>query len=819
MSLRVVGDMDVWKAVFDLLTSNTDKPIVRFTSDGLEAKNMDPNHMTLYDFRCFPEAFREYECPVEVYVKLDEYGLKGALKGARKGEVALWIDGEDLKFGGEIVGRVLKPGEAEFPSKPEFRYVNTVLLDAVLFRRFLMHSRRAGADYIRFAWDYEGRELNVAAVDSSWDVYIEIPKEHLIEPEIGATCSSTYSLPLIEQFLPPSAVKEKSVIEVNMTDADDMPIYVYARDFYPYYIEFKFWVAPQIFSSPPKVFKKTLPVKVAGGMLHYDDATLIFEHLYSNTDEPELYFREDGVEARNMDRYRTTYARLYASRYLFYEYSCVKPIYVSNFRNSRDRVKELIAISNLFKHDVEFTVREDNNVYYDKTVIGSVKERQEFKEPEVKIELKNMFEISSKDFIKMFRDVEKKVKAEREVSVRYFAIAYDSKWPRRAMLYFMDETGEVFEEVEVPEELVQWDVGRFMSGFDIDLVEQFFTSTLAKRDVKLRVSFDSYMPLKLETDFFTAYIAPNDIPIKRAVEKLGWIKPLTEDDIIDILIWKAHERVSRDEIENTLKRKFVDVEKLSEVLDKMIREGKVKRVEEGWTSYYTLPEAPTVLKPLTEEVILKTIKDLCDSWNTDAIGFNELKAVLGKEYQTEPLYDMLHRLEEKGLVESKPSPSKPSGPVRVDMRGYWALKTSKPEEAVKRAEEVKLKPLTKDVVLSVIEKLNDEVGENVKIDDVLRRLTDEGYDTAELSKFIDELKSDKAVTVTLDGRIVSSKYLEKVKPKPPPVPPGYVRVHFKRDMVRYIGMDRRYYGPFKSCEEAVIEKSFADAFKRHGYVE
>jgi hypothetical protein len=97
---------------------------------------------------------------------------------------------------------------------------------------------------------------------------------------------------------------------------------------------------------------------------------------------------------------------------------------------------------------------------------------------------------------------------------------------------------------------------------------------------------------------------------------------------------------------------------------------------------------------------------------------------------------------------------------------------------------------------------------------------DEGYDTTELSKFIDELwKVDKSIRITLDGRIISKAYEEKVKPKPPPVPEGYVKVHFLRDMVRYIGRDRKYYGPFKASEEAVIEKPFAEAFQKAGYVE
>jgi len=54
---------------------------------------------------------------------------------------------------------------------------------------------------------------------------------------------------------------------------------------------------------------------------------------------------------------------------------------------------------------------------------------------------------------------------------------------------------------------------------------------------------------------------------------------------------------------------------------------------------------------------------------------------------------------------------------------------------------------------------------------------------------------------------------------PPPVPPGYARVRFLRDMVRFMGIDKKMYGPFKTHEEAVIEEAFADIFKKHTYVE
>jgi hypothetical protein len=38
-------------------------------------------------------------------------------------------------------------------------------------------------------------------------------------------------------------------------------------------------------------------------------------------------------------------------------------------------------------------------------------------------------------------------------------------------------------------------------------------------------------------------------------------------------------------------------------------------------------------------------------------------------------------------------------------------------------------------------------------------------------------------------------------------------------MVRFMGMDRRSYGPFTKDEEAVIPSEHADIFERHRYVE
>ena len=42
---------------------------------------------------------------------------------------------------------------------------------------------------------------------------------------------------------------------------------------------------------------------------------------------------------------------------------------------------------------------------------------------------------------------------------------------------------------------------------------------------------------------------------------------------------------------------------------------------------------------------------------------------------------------------------------------------------------------------------------------------------------------------------------------------------FLRDMVRFIGTDRKVYGPFRAHEEAVIPILHAEIFEKHRYIE
>jgi hypothetical protein len=285
------------------------------------------------------------------------------------------------------------------------------------------------------------------------------------------------------------------------------------------------------------------------------------------------------------------------------------------------------------------------------------------------------------------------------------------------------------------------------------------------------------------------------------------------------------------------------------------------------------------------------------------VGYTELEAVLAREYQILPLHDILLRLKAKGLVETKPWPTKRPGGYAVDMQGYWAIKSTEPEEAVKQAEEKPLKPLTKEVVFSTLKDINMEVKTKVSFDDIASRLADESYDVTKLGDVLTELRKEEKVSVDLTGKwcvrgieetirrlhtlelwlekirtvgvrdprdpakflpsehtlsrlearkleaeikllkeeITDEEYRREIQeidkemerarkafempppvvemPPPPPILPGYTRVRFLRDMVRFIGTDRKVYGPFRTHEEAVIPAPHAEVFEKHRYIE
>ena len=834
MSLRAVADARAWAALVDLLAAGLEEPKATFSPElsmALFARNLNYERTGLYELRAPAHVFQEYSCPAEIHVELWRHSAREVLRGAR-GSLALEAVGEELRLGGRQVGRVVKAEEHEVPPRPVIpELVNEAADDAYRLRRLLHFARRAcvGDAILGLSWDAGRREARAAvfdrgALEELGDTWVEyrFPRPALVKAE--ATSAGIYSVDLLLTYMPPSAVARGAPREVRVhaSARDDKPLHVELSRIYPEGVDYTFWVAPRVEERLRERFVRRIweprPKPTARAVVGFQRAPLLFDLLRTNVDEPQILFGSEALAARNMDPSVITLYDMRASGYWFIDYEAPEPVFARITRR-REQLDALLDIAALLEENVELGVVGEA-LRLNGSVIGEVeREKREFEAPEVKVEFRWAVEVDGRGLASLLRDVP------RRVPVRFIALAYDPAWPTLKLI-FTDEAAEAWEEVEAPaatQELAE----RFVSAFRIDYVRMFLPpSSLRAVPPLFELRTDGLKPLKLSfkpyADLrFEAYVAPDvDVSMKVA-RRLGWLKPLSEGAVLEVMRARAPKLMTASEIMEALALAFYDVEGAEKLMDRMAAAGKLVRERKGWQEYYRLPDVEPKLKPLTEEVVLRTIGELCSKWDTDAVGFSELETVLAPEYQISPLRDILNALKEKGLVETKPWPSRRRGGYRVDMKGYWALKPTEPEEAVRRAEEVKkFKELTEDVVLSTLREMNEQAGLNVSYDSLKWRLLEGHYDTSRLPDVVKALRDKDLIHYSVDGRVwVKAWYEERVRPKPPPVPEGFRRVHFKRDMVRYIGFDRRRYGPFRACEEAAVEEGFAEAFIRHGYAE
>jgi hypothetical protein len=549
---------------------------------------------------------------------------------------------------------------------------------------------------------------------------------------------------------------------------------------------------------------------------YLDEFEKFFDLLFTNTDEATVKFTAGGIVARNMDSERATAYSISAPPQAFYVYRIDKEAF--GILANRSRVRGVIKALKAAGAVRAAIRRKDNKITLDDTEIGEFEEEKtDFDTPEFKIDLPNRITFDGRS-LKRFLAQARKAGAD--------AVGFAWLLARREAVVaaFNDEVWLAFKDLFGLE--IAQDAG---AGYKIHLIEQFLPPTIFLRKgwpvVGVLGARAYRMPVGLEYDFgmvnFKAYIAPNYEVSGRFLEKLGLLKALTKEDVLSQVEKKAPIALSTGEIEEALAKEGYEIAKVEELLRELAKEGKLNVREAGWKKLYFLPERPPVLKPLTEDVVLKSIRDFLEAADTDAVGYSELDGFLSREYQTDPLYDILRSLREKGLVESKPWPTRRPGGYAVDMRGYWATKPTEPKEAVKEAEEIqRLKPLTKDTVLSTLRGLNREFGREVIIQTIERKLQDEQYSIEGLNDILVELEKEGTVEFGPGGRWWVKEVIEELeRVKPPAVPTGYAKVRFLRDMVRFIGTDQNTYGPFRAHEEAVIPAQHAEVFEKHRYVE
>jgi len=808
--LEIAADAKVWKPLFELITSCTNEAVVLFEPKGITARNMNAERTAAYELFFPADGFLEYRCDKPLYAVVYEDYAKRALK--QKGKLTLTVDKGWLQLGNELVGPLLLTEENLLLYKrsrwldklPELKRENEAELDATMFSKWLYYADKVGSDYVGFNWE---ENLRIVATGAWGEVWIEMPavRARVTKPS-ASIFRPTYTL----QFFPPSAVTKNSYVIVDTEAKDDTIMWFTAGSWAPAGVSFRFAVAPTV--ETEEIKKRIRNPKprietVARFRMKTENAKAMFDLLFSNVEKPVVQITEGGLLARNMDVSNTTLAQLEVPRIAFEEYEVRKVVPVE--LTSSQRIKYMLRIAELLGIDAEINVTEEA-VFFDRVLIGHSTDRR--LDREVVAKLDSYVKLDPAQYF---------FKIPKEVGQALFCVgfSYDPSWDAPNIIYY-GPRGKVLDERAISGE---YDVKeRLANSYMLEYVQQFFPPSVKIKEAEFWMS-GFLSPLRIRySPFsgarFTAYIAAYTDPAYEYVKKRNWLKPLTEEAIIEVLK-EATTPPTGDRLRVMLENRFYHVEgdKLDKILKDLLNRGIVVRRTAGYLTVFTLADKPITLKPLTEEVVLETIKRKCEEWRTDAISSSELETVLGVEYDIMDLDGILYSLYTKGILGKKMDRK---GPYAVDPRGFWYIKEPEPEKVVERAEEVKkLKELTEEAVLSVIAELHEAVKDNVKLSDVVEKLKDKEYDTTKLDEVISKLKAEGKVEMLADGRIWTAEFARKIREAPPPLPKGYVRVHFKRDMVRYIGIDRKYYGPFKACQVAVIEEKFAQVFAKHGYVE
>jgi hypothetical protein len=812
--LEIAADAKVWKPLLELITSCTDEAVVFFEPRGITARNMNRERTAAYELFYPADGFLEYRCDKPLYAVVRENDVKRALK--QKGKLTLTLDKDWLRLGNELVGPLLLTEENLLLYKrsrwldklPELKRENEAELDATIFSKWLHYADKAGGEYVGFSWV---ENLRIVATGAWGEVWIEMPA---VRARVTKPSASIFRPAYILQFFPPSAITKNSYVIVDTEAKDDTIMWFTAGSWAPAGVSFRFAVAPTVESEETKkrIFGPKPKIEtVARFRMKTENAKAMFDLFFSNVDKPVVQITEEGLLARNMGAICTTMAQLEVPRIAFEEYEVKKVKFVELTRD--DRIRYMLRIAELLGTDAEINVTEEE-VFFDRVLIGHSTDRRLDREVTAKLD-----SYVKLDPAQYFFKLPKEIGKAHMTEVFCVGFSYDPSWDAPNIIYY-GPSGEVLDERVISGEYEVKE--RLANCYRLEYVQQFFPPSVKIKEAELWMS-GFLFPLRIRySPFsgaeFTAYIAAYVDPAYEYVKKRNWLKPLTEGAVIQALR-EAAIPPTRDRLKIMLENRFYHVEgdKLDKILKDLLNRKIVVSRTAGYLTVFTLADKPLTLKPLTEEVILEAIKRKCEEWGTDAISSSELETVLGVEYDIMDLDRILYSLYTKGLLGKKMDRK---GPYAADPRGFWYIKEPEPEKVVERAEEVKkLKELTEEAVLSVIAEMHEAVKDNVKLSDVVEKLKDQEYDTTKLDEILSRLKAEGKVEMLADGRVWTAEFARKIREAPPPLPKGYVRVHFKRDMVRYIGIDRKYYGPFKACQVAVIEEKFAQVFAKHGYVE
>jgi len=137
MARIIYGDVSSFKNMIETLSKIVDEALIKFNSEGMQLKALDPAHVSLIAINIPSSAFDEYDVEEEVKFGFITSNLMKLMRRAKKGDILVLEILEDrvqLEFRGPVVKRYitanLDVAEVEIPeSALEFNVQATLIVD------------------------------------------------------------------------------------------------------------------------------------------------------------------------------------------------------------------------------------------------------------------------------------------------------------------------------------------------------------------------------------------------------------------------------------------------------------------------------------------------------------------------------------------------------------------------------------------------------------------------------------------------------------------------------------------------------------------
>jgi hypothetical protein len=659
LSFRVVANKKAWRDVYEILFSTGEERVYAYlTPSALLSHGMNPHYTLAYKIRFDHLFFREYDVAgtTKVY-EVTRRGFWSALR--QKADVLELKPKDDLLIlapegaeEGVVVGSVWKyenwsggvkrvvegkPEELVDPEKALGDYLakcaNRATVVASVLAEALDIARRSGYDAIA-TFEWKGGELSIR-VGAPEHFVIEIPSEHVTVKSFGGDAVSTYSV-----FWSVPTV-EAPEVEVSTAPGAEQPLVVATRGLY---YSYNIIVAPRAESylgRPPKLTNYFI--------VHHDHADYIW-YLLNLVSELNMYKNalrvENGrVVFRGLDVTNSVYVKAYVGA-MEVRWPETEKVVAVNPPLVVDTLRRILGFYKKLGMNIAVGVDEYGDLYVANYKVGSVEKPElvkEWVEPLSYIE-KPLTEYADFGAATATLTPPRRPWMDKYSTLvilgHHLAKALERARARRVTMYIRVVVWPEPVNFEVEfNGLERWSMGspaipavfpgpRFTgAALDVGIVPVLEEVRLLREiPVVLSVygSEPAYIYYRFPEDALvvTAIVAPNFSEASTWLRDRGFLRPLTEPDIVDVLSKMPGARVW--DVESELLARGVDPTNAERMLEELLRRGVVER-ERG--RYYLKgvpppppppPPAPPPIKELQEAVkalepgVEKAAK-LCDS--------------------------------------------------------------------------------------------------------------------------------------------------------------------------------------------------------------